>query len=311
VDGGVPSGRRDSGAPGAGRDAGGGAGRDASVVSDTGTGGLADGAIPTDAGGSGADGGSLKSSGCGSAMPLKSNTYMISVGGMQRTYILRVPDNYDANHPYRLILAFHWLNGTAQNVSSENFYGLWSLSSGSTIFAAPQGINNGWSDSGRTSSAGGQDINFTKALVNELTSKLCVDTSRIFAEGFSMGGSMSYAVACAMPDVVRGVVAHSGGPMSGCVQHNKPVAYFMTHGTQDNVCTYPQYGVPQINDFAKVNGCMSKEMPVPTANTHPCVDFPGCMPGYPARACIFVGSHTPSPPGNWVPMETWKFISQF
>jgi len=210
-----------------------------------------------------------------------------------------------------LILAYHWLNGTAQNVASGNYYGLLSPSAGSTIFAAPQGIGNAWRDSGRTSTTGGEDINFTKALLDELTSKLCIDKSRIFAEGFSMGGSMSYAVACAMGDVVRGVVAHSGGPMSGCVQHTKPVPYFMTHGTEDRVCTYPAYGVPQINDFAKVNGCMSQAMPTPSGTGHACVDFPGCMPGYPARACIFVGDHTPSPPGNWVPGETWKFISQF
>jgi poly(3-hydroxybutyrate) depolymerase len=154
-------------------------------------------------------------------------------------------------------------------------------------------------------------MNFTKAMVDELTSKLCVDKSRIFAEGFSMGASMSYAVACAMGDVFRGVVAHSGGPMSGCVQHTKPVAYFMTHGTQDSVCTYPQYGVPQINDFAKVNGCMPATMPTPSGTTPACIDFQGCMPGYPARACIFVGDHTPSPTGNWVPKESWTFISQF
>jgi poly(3-hydroxybutyrate) depolymerase len=210
-----------------------------------------------------------------------------------------------------LILSYHPLGGTAQGIANGNYYGLWSLSAGSTIFAAPQGIGNGWSDSGRTSTTGGADINFTRALIDELTSKLCIDRSRIFAEGFSMGGSMSYAVACAMGDVVRGVVAHSGGPMSGCVQHNKPVAYFMTHGTQDPVCTYPAYGVPQINDFARVNGCTAQAMPVPSGTGPACADFAGCMPGYPARACIFVGGHTPSPPGNWVPGESWRFISQF
>lgn len=263
------------------------------------------------AGSPGAGGAAVMTAGCGSANAPKSNTYTISVNGTNRTYILKVPDNYDANKPYRLILAYHWLNGTAQNVASGNYYGLWSLSSGSTIFVAPQGIGNAWRDSGRTSTQGGEDIQFTKALVDDLSSKLCIDKTRIFAEGFSMGGSMSYAVACAMGDVVRAVVAHSGGPMSGCVQHSKPVAYFMTHGTQDSVCTYPGYGVPQINDFAKVNGCGMQNMPTPSGTAPACVDFPNCMPGYPARACIFVGDHTASPPGNWVPTETWKFISQF
>jgi len=257
--------------------------------------------------------------GCGSPSPLKSGQATIDVGGMSRQYILKVPDNYDTNHPYRLIFAFHWLNGTMQDVANGSgtakaFFGLPPLSNGSTIFVAPQGINNGWSDSGRSSTQGGQDIQFTQALYDRITSSLCVDKTRVFSEGFSMGGSMSYAIACALPDLFRAVAVHSGGPMSGCVQHNKPVAYFMTHGINDSVCTYPAYGVPQVNDFAKINGCMSATLPTPGSAQASCIDFQGCMAGYPTRGCTFVGDHTPSPPNvntTWVPAETWKFLSQF
>jgi len=247
----------------------------------------------------------------------------IMVGGKARTYNLRIPDNYDSNHAYRLILSFHWLNGTANDVSNggnwatgKPYYGLWELSQGSTIFAAPQGISptNGWGDAGNSKTQGGQDVALARALIEQLQNTLCIDTSRVFAEGFSMGGSMSYALACSMGDVLRGVAVHSGGPMSGCVTHDKPVAYFMTHGTKDGTCTYPQYGVPQLQDFAKVNGCMSVTLPTPTSSAAACVDFPGCSPGHPTRSCLFVGDHTPSPGGTmttWVPAETWKFISQF
>jgi len=276
-------------------------------------------------GGSG-DGG--KTAGCGAPSWPTNKTYTISVSGMSRAYILRVPDNYDTNHPYRLIVGYHWLNGTADNVANgggattKPFYGLWELANGSTIFVAPQGINNGWSDTGRTNTAGGQDIAFTRALLAELEKTLCIDTTRIFAEGFSMGGSMSYAVACAMPEVFRAIAVHSGGPMSGCVQHSKPVPYFMTHGIQDGVCTYPGYGVPQLKDFSMLDGCMwpnlstSTGLPNPTGaqGTHECVDFQGCTSNYPVRACIFVGDHTPTSPSgasNWIPGETWKFVSQF
>jgi polyhydroxybutyrate depolymerase len=263
-------------------------------------------------GGSGGGAATGKSAGCGSATtPPKSGNYMISVGGANRSYILKVPDNYDANKAYKLMFSYHWLNGTAQNVSSENYYGLWGLSEGSMIFVAPQGNGNAWRDAGSSKSQGGEDINFTKALVTDIKSKFCIDNGRVFAEGFSMGGSMSYAAACAMGDVFRAIAVHSGGPMSGCVTHDKPVAYFMTHGTSDSVCTYPGFGVPQINDFAKVNGCTARDMPVPNGSAHSCVDFEGCMTGYPARACIFNGDHQWNPSGNWVSGESWKFFSQF
>jgi polyhydroxybutyrate depolymerase len=135
---------------------------------------------------------------------------------------------------------------------------------------------------------------------------------------------MSYAMACAMGDVIRGVAVHSGGPMSGCVAHTKPVAYFMTHGTQDTMCTYPTYGVPQLQDFAKVDGCKTPDpslsatafeaaLPEPTSTASACIDFTGCQSGYPVRSCLFVGPHIPGPDGEngWVPKETWKFLSQF
>lgn len=263
-------------------------------------------------GGSGGGAATGKSAGCGSTTaPPKSGNYMISVGGANRSYILKVPDNYDANKAYKLMFSYHWLNGTAQNVSSENYYGLWGLSEGSMIFVAPQGNGNAWRDSGSSKSQGGEDINFTKALVTDIKSKFCIDNGRVFAEGFSMGGSMSYAAACAMGDVFRAIAVHSGGPMSGCVNHDKPVAYFMTHGTMDSVCTYPGFGVPQVNDFAKVNGCTARDMPTPNGSAHSCVDFEGCTMGYPTRACIFNGDHQWNPQGNWVSGETWKFFSQF
>jgi hypothetical protein len=111
--------------------------------------------------------------------------------------------------------------------------------------------------------------------------------------------------------------------MSGTTRgHTGPVAYFMTHGTKDSVCTYPEYGVPQLQDFAKVNGCTKPDpslsatafeaaLPEPTSSAGACVEFEGCKAGYPVRACLFVGDHTASPGGNWVPGETWKFLSQF
>jgi len=276
-------------------------------------------------GGAGTSGDATKSAGCGKTPTLKTGngqTFAVSGAG-NRTFNLKVPDNYDNSKPYRLIVGYHWLNGTANDVSNgggviKSFYGLWDLAAGSTIFVAPQGLNNGWSNTG------GADVEFSRQLLAKLEDEFCIDKSRVFCEGFSMGGSMSYAMACAMPEAIRAVAVHSGGPMSGCVTHSKPVPYFMTHGTKDSVCTYPGYGVPQLQDFAKLDGCTKPDpaasatafeaaLPKPTSTASACVQFEGCKAGYPVRSCLFVGDHTPSPDGTsgWVPKETWSFISQF
>ena len=258
-----------------------------------------------------------RSAGCGKSSSLKSGKALSFTppGGQARTYNFRLPDDYDNATAYRLIVSIHWLGGTANNVTDGNYYGLWPLanptgSKSTTIFVAPQGNGNSWP---------GGNVPFITSLVNMIKSEFCIDTTRIFAEGFSMGGSMSYALACEAPEMFRGVAVHSGGPMSGCNKKNKPVAYFMTHGSKDNVCTYPGYGVPQINEFAKLNGCQTMDiagtlLPTDQSGMNPvCADFKGCNEAYPTRACIFVGPHTYNPGGakSWVPEETWKFITKF
>jgi poly(3-hydroxybutyrate) depolymerase len=319
---------------GTGRDGGPG-GRDGGPGG-TGTGGSTGAGGSTNAGGSTSVGGStglagpaVPSDGCNKATTAKTgDNQTISVSGSSRTYNLKLPANYDQTHPYRLIVAYHWLNGTAANVSTgsggtiKSWYDLDTTvaSNGTTVFVAPQGLNNGWSNSG------GADVEFSRQLITQLESTICIDKARIFCEGFSMGGSMSYAMASAAPEIIRAVAVHSGGAMSGTTPgHSKPVAYFMTHGTQDSVCKWTgQYGWPQLEDFAKVNGCTSPDptlaeapfkaaLPQPTSTAGVCLEFTGCTSGYPTRSCLFVGDHTPSPDGTdgWVPKETWKFFSQF
>jgi len=47
------------------------------------------------------------------------------------------------------------------------------------------------------------DLKLTDDLIKLIEGDLCVDTTQVFALGFSYGGSMSYALACARPNVFR------------------------------------------------------------------------------------------------------------
>ncbi len=275
--------------------------------------------------------GSVKrSSGCGKTTSLKGEqTLTISSGGQNRTYMVRLPADYDPNTPYKLWFALHPRGGTAAGVASGSqgtnyqYYGIWKFANptngkGTTIFCAPQGNSNQWSNDK------GSDVQLVRSLIKKFESELCIDESRIFSEGFSMGGSMSYALACAMPDTFRAICMHSGGNMSGCDGAKRgSVPIFITHGTQDGVCTWPNYGQPQINDLATRDGCTTEDLAAkckPTDNMHPvCVDYKNCKTGYPCKACIFKGDHTNSPgtegpwgEGNtWVDDSTWSYFRQF
>ncbi len=260
-----------------------------------------------------------RSAGCGKARTLMNGRKTIMSGGQNREYILRVPDNYDSNKPYRLIMAYHWRDGNATQVAEggnggsteDPFYGLWDLAEGSTIFVAPEGVGNGWANTS------GRDVQFTDAMIELFQNELCIDTKRIFATGFSYGGGMSYALACARPDVFRGVALYAGAQLSGCEGGNKPVAYFHAHGVRDSVLNISM-GRQLRDKFVGLNGCTSQNPPEPAQNsgTHICTSYEGCDEGYPVRWCAHGGDHNPTEKDSgqgksWIPGEAWTFISQF
>ena len=260
--------------------------------------------------------------GCGKAPTLTSGTRSIQSGGQNRTYILRIPDNYDRNRPYRLIFGFHWLNGTANDVASGGsdgavwaYYGLQQLSNNSTIFVAPQGLNNGWANTN------GRDLTLVDNLANLIENDLCVDTTLRFAMGWSYGGAMSYAVACARPTVFRAVAVLSGANLSGCSGGTQPVAYFGIHGTHDSVLNISN-GRSLRDTFVRNNGCTAQNPAEPALGslTHIITAYSGCRAGFPVQWAAFDGDHTPNPVDGstgssgartWTSAEIWTFFTQF
>jgi poly(3-hydroxybutyrate) depolymerase len=284
-------------------------------------GGTAEAAVPGEASTSAAAAGTA---GCGQAPGLASGSHTISSGGQNRSYILRVPANYDNTHSYRLFVGLHWRGGTANDVDSGgtdgynwSYYGLRRLADSAgnnTIFVAPQGNGNGWAN------PGGQDVTFIDDLLRQLESALCVDTSQVFAGGFSYGGAMSYALACARPTVFRAVAVYSGANLSGCSGGTQPVAYIGMHGIGDNVLPIAS-GRSLRDQFVRNNGCAAQNPPEPSSgsHTHIVTAYSGCRTGYPVVWAAFDGGHDPGPRDGctcsgwqtWTSGEVWKFITQF
>ena len=308
-------GRSDAGGAAAGT-----TGQDAGVDAAAGTGG-------------GAGGASAPSAGCRHTPALKNspgttaNYNMVAVGTVSRRYILRWPANYDNSRPYRLILSYHWATGSASQVfnchtegidcftTQTPFFGLWDLSDGNAIFIAPDGTSAQAPDSGSTNNnfwynTNGQDVALTDEILKQVEADLCIDTSRIELEGFSMGGAMVNTLVCTHPGVFRAAAAHSAGgqPLPASCQ---PIPYFASLGSQE------AGGQTSTADaFAKTNGCTIQTLPKPPTGGHVCSMYPGCSAGHPVRWCPFDGGHTPSPRDSgqsttWMPKEVWSFFTQY
>jgi poly(3-hydroxybutyrate) depolymerase len=256
--------------------------------------------------------------GCGKAPTLRNGKLTISSGGKNRQFILSIPDNYDNNRQYRLIFGFHWYGGTAEQVAGGGsdgdvyaHYGLRRLANNSTIFVAPQGLNNGWANSG------GEDVRFVDDMISRIGGDLCVDTTQVFALGFSYGAGMSVALACARPTVFRAIVSIAGGEISGCAGGTAPVAFMGIHGISDNIG-----GGRALRDrWVRNNGCTPQNPPEPArgSNTHITTYYSGCKAGYPVVWAPFDGGHQQGPVDgcagcesgarSWVKTEVWKFFT--
>lgn len=299
-----------------------------------GSGGAAGGGTPAAGGATGVS----RSAGCGTTPTIPSSMYNngmpipIMVGTLQRRYILSVPTGYDNMKPYKVVIAWHQLDGNDRQMYSQNYYWLKDIADAASnvIFVAPNGTKNnapctgtgtggemgcGWPDQG------GAQIALADAVIAEVEKNFCIDKNRIFANGWSYGGSMSYRTACSRPQGgagtwgVRGVAVYNGAAnlSSGGCTPSKQVAFYASHGTNDTILGYDG-GVSMATTYARLNGCTAMT-PTRASGNKVCTNYMGCMAGWPVEFCSFVGGHTPDPPREnnqrWQPAEVWKFFNQF
>jgi polyhydroxybutyrate depolymerase len=260
------------------------------------------------AGGSGGLTNPVPSEGCGMVPPADGQD-TIDVGDTTREYILRLPEGYDGTTPNRIIFAFHGAAGSAVQVDNGDpprdgldptgpYFGIRDEADNQTIFVAGQALSGGWSSSDE------RDLDYVRAMLDRFESELCIDESRIFATGFSMGAIMSITVACNLSDIFRAVAPMSGSLQNGCPEGGQHIGYWASHGTSDTTIAISQ-GEAARDEFVQRNHCQTDAMP-----TEPdgCVTYQGCDSGYPVDWCPFDGAHEPPPFSG---SAIWAFLSQF
>jgi poly(3-hydroxybutyrate) depolymerase len=259
------------------------------------------------------------SAGCGKDATITNGKKMIMSSGQQRSYIIDIPANYDKSKPYRLFYTSHWIGSTSEAVQDQNFYFLKPLATAANepaIFVAPQSDGSTWQE---------KDHALFDDILAYVTTNLCVDTTRVFATGFSFGGMITYSLSVNHQQQIRAAVGIAPANYNIYVpmKTHAPIAWMQTTGMGDGTCPWVQgnsttNGAKYIAiEHAKDAGCtIPDEIPTKNQGEHLCYDFQGCKAGYPVKACTFDGGHTniASDPGgnaNWIPKESWDFFMQF
>src|SRR6185436_18970196 len=126
--------------------------------------------------------------------------------GVERTYLLHVPARYDPARPTALVLSFHGagLWGVAQRDLS-----LWDevADDEGFIVAYPSGLGGRglrvWH--GDAGNRNARDNRFVSDLIDTLRARFNIDPTRIYANGLSNGGGMSFGLSCALSDRIAAV----------------------------------------------------------------------------------------------------------
>ena len=279
----------------------------------------------------------------------RAQKFSINVEGAMkpREFYVTFPENYDKNKPYKLLFANHCMGSSAQNMATwiaadrdhiSPYYAQKAQDKeGNYIFVAPQGDVSGmWVE-------GANDHRFFDALLTHLEDNYCIDTTRVFATGFSFGAMFTNSLAQDMQHRLRAVAVYATAayniwlPQENGTNKDLPIAWMAVHGKTDQRCQYAdsshcQNRGPGARDSAlvhilRLNKAEGKdavaekdEKLVPEHENivgHKCYDFQNVDPRFPVKFCSHNADHLWSATddgdhnNSWVPGEVHKFFEQF
>jgi polyhydroxybutyrate depolymerase len=188
-------------------------------------------------------------SGCvtGHTLPSGVSVRTLQVAGAQRSYVLAVPTAGATARPLPLILTYHDLNQTTDDLEGYTHLADQATKAGFAV-AAPLGAQGRWNFP-RASAVGPDDVLFTGLLLNELTGRMCLDAKRIFATGYADGASMVLTTLCGLPGRFSAAVVVAPGVLpAACAGPTTDLLEI--HGTADAIAPIDGGGAARTAPFA-------------------------------------------------------------
>ena len=177
-------------------------------------------------------------------LPGSTSTQKINHDGLERQYLIYIPNSYNGQSKLPLMINFHGFGGEVNDhlaytdmrslADSENF-----------ILIYPQGSELGGYSHWNAALNGGDnkstvdDLGFVEALIN-LHSDI-VNLKRVYAVGYSNGGMMSYALACYKSNLIAAIGSVSGSMLQTDCTPSHSIPLIKLHGTSDSVISYDGY----------------------------------------------------------------------
>ena len=110
-------------------------------------------------------------------------------------YLRRVPAGWDGISPLPLVVFYHGYGASAEEMMQDGALGE-AVSGLGAILVAPNGVGKSWSFGAGGMARERDDVAFTQRVLDDVEKSFPINTSQVLATGFSIGGSMTWWLAC-------------------------------------------------------------------------------------------------------------------
>jgi polyhydroxybutyrate depolymerase len=229
----------------------------------------------------------------------------VEVGG--RSYDVYAPASYDSSVLTPAVIAFHGRSGSPTDILRAS--GLDVLADEEGFLAVlPRGESRRWEPE-----AGGTDIQFVEALIQDLVGSWNADPTQIYVTGFSNGADMAIVSALALPDLVAAAapVTPSGtGSVAEVIEDlAAPVPVVAFIGEQDD---FAEVGLDMLASWRAGAGCGDEqsESTDQVATTHwNCGGSPFTVHVVAGQGHVWFGYPSHRDP-IWASETMWEFFQE-
>lgn len=220
----------------------------------------------------------------------RSNGTIVS-SGIEREYLLYVPKSHDPAKPTPLVISLH---GGSMWPAAQREVDRWDRVADAQGFIVvyPSGVSGRgprvWRASGGPGST--RDVRFISELIDTLRASYNIDSTRVYANGLSNGGGMSFVLACTLSSRIAAVGVVSAAiflPWSGCTDH-RAVPMIVIQGTADRAVPYhggTSWVAPDVFPSIPIwtarsavrNGCRPTPVESVIATDVTRIEYPNCV----------------------------------
>jgi polyhydroxybutyrate depolymerase len=221
----------------------------------------------------------------------RTNGTLVS-SGEQRTYLLYVPESYDPSIPAPLVITFHgFVQWPANQMELSHWNDLADEHGFIVVYPSGTHFPLRWRTGGGFSADTDpvRDVSFISDLIDKLESEYSIDPARIYANGMSNGGGMTFILSCQLSERIAAVGMVAGAFFYTWEECNpaRQVPAIVFHGTDDPIVPYQggQVGTFKlpfpalqewVDELARRSGCDPEPEQLPSFGDVSGIQYQNC-----------------------------------